>query len=223
MRSPARILQIFASVGVANFAYAFTLNKCSGIIGVHSKSALSLAGRRQHPESSPPPPFRSAATSLRMASKAPPAFKGFGKAPEDPTDRAPKSADEPCVCESGKAYKDCCQPFHTGQAWPGTPEQLMRSRSSPPPWLAVKSIIPPSVSQKYIPPHGVIARRRERRRYSAYAYRLPRWIMDTTHRTNVDWRADSRAWQARPPAHPPARGWASEWTRRDVRWRSARQ
>ncbi len=135
MRSPARLLQIFASVGVANFAYAFTLNRCSGIIGSHSKSSLSLVGQRQRPES---PAFRSASTSLQMVWKAPPAFKGFGKAPEDPTDRTPKSADEPCVCESGKAYKDCCQPFHAGQAWPDTPEQLMRSRSPLPPRSLLK-------------------------------------------------------------------------------------
>ena len=134
MKSPARLFQLFASVGVADIAYAFTLNTCSGIVGVHPKSALSLAGRPPYLESSPThraDPFRSALTSLRMASKAPPAFKGFGKAPEDPTDRTPKSADEACVCESGKAYKDCCQPFHAGQAWPSTPEQLMRSRLTP--------------------------------------------------------------------------------------------
>ena len=67
-------------------------------------------------------------TTLRMASKAQPPFKGFGKAPEGPPSRTPSSADELCVCESGKKYQDCCQPFHTGQTWPSTPEQLMRSR-----------------------------------------------------------------------------------------------
>ena len=34
-----------------------------------------------------------------------------------------------------------------------------------------------------------------RSRYTAYAYRLPQWVMSTTHRTNVDWRSDAKAWQ----------------------------
>jgi len=34
-----------------------------------------------------------------------------------------------------------------------------------------------------------------RSRYSAYAYRLPQWIIDTTHKTNVDWRADKNKWR----------------------------
>jgi len=36
---------------------------------------------------------------------------------------------QPCPCGSQKAYGDCCQPFHQGQAAP-TPEALMRSRYS---------------------------------------------------------------------------------------------
>lgn len=36
--------------------------------------------------------------------------------------------DSGCLCGSGKIYGECCQPFHLGQAWPATAEQLMRSR-----------------------------------------------------------------------------------------------
>ena len=35
-----------------------------------------------------------------------------------------------CICTSGKAYKDCCQPFHLQLNKPETCEQLMRSRYS---------------------------------------------------------------------------------------------
>ena len=34
-----------------------------------------------------------------------------------------------CPCHSGRRYKECCQPYHAGEAAP-TPETLMRSRYS---------------------------------------------------------------------------------------------
>lgn len=34
-----------------------------------------------------------------------------------------------CPCESGRPYRDCCEPYHQGAAAP-TPEALMRSRYS---------------------------------------------------------------------------------------------
>ncbi len=33
-----------------------------------------------------------------------------------------------CLCGSKKSYAECCQPFHSGVAFPATAEQLMRSR-----------------------------------------------------------------------------------------------
>lgn len=33
-----------------------------------------------------------------------------------------------CPCGSEQTYDDCCGPFHRGEAWPETAEQLMRSR-----------------------------------------------------------------------------------------------
>lgn len=33
-----------------------------------------------------------------------------------------------CPCQSGLAYKECCQPFHLKQQLPNTAEKLMRSR-----------------------------------------------------------------------------------------------
>ncbi len=38
-------------------------------------------------------------------------------------------AAEACPCESGRAYRDCCEPYHRGAPAP-TPEALMRSRYS---------------------------------------------------------------------------------------------
>lgn len=35
-----------------------------------------------------------------------------------------------CPCCSGKAYEDCCQPYHTGEKNAPTAEALMRSRFS---------------------------------------------------------------------------------------------
>lgn len=39
-------------------------------------------------------------------------------------------ADEPCPCGSGRAYGECCLPFHDGKGWPATPEELVRARYS---------------------------------------------------------------------------------------------
>ncbi|MGC9386802.1 MAG: YchJ family protein [Hydrogenovibrio sp.] len=33
-----------------------------------------------------------------------------------------------CLCGRKVPYRDCCEPFHLGRAWPETAEQLMRSR-----------------------------------------------------------------------------------------------
>ena len=35
-----------------------------------------------------------------------------------------------CICQSGKQYSKCCEPFLTGQKHAKTPVQLMRSRYS---------------------------------------------------------------------------------------------
>ncbi|SEQ16814.1 YchJ family protein [Basfia succiniciproducens] len=35
---------------------------------------------------------------------------------------------QPCLCQSGKQYADCCAPLHTRQILPANAEQLMRSR-----------------------------------------------------------------------------------------------
>lgn len=37
---------------------------------------------------------------------------------------------EPCICCSGKAFGNCCEPFLCGRDKPKTPKQLMRSRYS---------------------------------------------------------------------------------------------
>lgn len=33
-----------------------------------------------------------------------------------------------CYCQSGLSYEACCKPFHQGQCFPDSAEQLMRSR-----------------------------------------------------------------------------------------------
>ncbi len=40
------------------------------------------------------------------------------------------SLTDQCPCGSGELYEKCCGVFHSGQAVPETPEQLMRSRYS---------------------------------------------------------------------------------------------
>ena len=35
-----------------------------------------------------------------------------------------------CPCKSHKSYDSCCRPYHTGKAYPETPEKLMRARFS---------------------------------------------------------------------------------------------
>ena len=39
-----------------------------------------------------------------------------------------KSRQDSCLCGSGEAYHHCCFPFHNGDSYPETAEQLMRSR-----------------------------------------------------------------------------------------------
>ena len=40
----------------------------------------------------------------------------------------PNILDESCGCGSGKAYKLCCYPYHSGEQFAPTAEALMRSR-----------------------------------------------------------------------------------------------
>lgn len=37
---------------------------------------------------------------------------------------------QPCYCGSRRSFAECCQPFASGAAYAGTPEELMRSRYS---------------------------------------------------------------------------------------------
>ena len=46
-----------------------------------------------------------------------------------PGDTIEMAVTDPCPCESGKSYGDCCAPMHRGAAAP-SPEVLMRSRYS---------------------------------------------------------------------------------------------
>ena len=125
MWRPISLTCILAFLFDYKLAGAFSLMNLHGSRHVHTARETSPAGGGSLLSISS---IRdSGRIALFMATK-PPAFKGFGKAPEAPFDRVPESADEPCICESGKAYKNCCQPFHAGKEWPSTPEQLMRSR-----------------------------------------------------------------------------------------------
>jgi SEC-C motif-containing protein len=37
---------------------------------------------------------------------------------------------QPCPCQRGDSYAECCAPFHRAESWPSTAERLMRSRYS---------------------------------------------------------------------------------------------
>lgn len=54
--------------------------------------------------------------------------QGFGKAPKAKKSnyRVPEPS-KPCLCFSGKPYRECCKPFHDGEKLP-EPVQLMRAR-----------------------------------------------------------------------------------------------
>lgn len=58
------------------------------------------------------------------------AAKGFGvarpKAP--PKSKQPATPPEPCPCQSGKSYKNCCELVHNGSVGGGTPETTLRAR-----------------------------------------------------------------------------------------------
>ena len=62
-----------------------------------------------------------------------PASKGFGspdKAIKPKSEREWVPPPTPCACLSGKAYKNCCEPVHTGAKNASTPELALRSRFS---------------------------------------------------------------------------------------------
>lgn len=56
---------------------------------------------------------------------------GFGK-PKESSEKKESgpSADAPCACGSGKAYKSCCQPFHDTAVDASTPVEIIRGRFS---------------------------------------------------------------------------------------------
>eukprot|EP00198_Chlamydomonas_reinhardtii_P009928 XP_001699265.1 hypothetical protein CHLREDRAFT_206019 [Chlamydomonas reinhardtii] len=57
------------------------------------------------------------------------ASKGFGAAqPKKFVQRKDAATPDPCPCESGKAYKNCCGPYHRSEALAPTPEATLRAR-----------------------------------------------------------------------------------------------
>ena len=56
---------------------------------------------------------------------------GFGTAQlkKSETNKAP-TLDSLCACGTGKSYRSCCQPYHTGAAVPPEPVDVVRSRFS---------------------------------------------------------------------------------------------
>ena len=51
---------------------------------------------------------------------------GFGKVVAS----SPSSSHSQCLCNSGKTYQECCEPYHSGTALPPTSTALVRSRFS---------------------------------------------------------------------------------------------
>jgi SEC-C motif-containing protein len=96
--------------------------------------------------------------------------KGFGTFTPPPTleetlsgfpTRLPAPEDiatSACPCGSGSIYTDCCAVFHRGEAFPQSPEKVLRSR------------------------------------YSAFYYRLPGFIMESTHEECRDFQEDKVDW-----------------------------
>ncbi|EFJ52981.1 hypothetical protein VOLCADRAFT_102602 [Volvox carteri f. nagariensis] len=59
------------------------------------------------------------------------ATKGFGAKPKAvPKPKKDNPAPEPCPCDSGKAYKNCCGAVHRGETVAATPEATLRARFS---------------------------------------------------------------------------------------------
>jgi SEC-C motif-containing protein len=95
-------------------------------------------------------------------------IKGFGAPPltlEDTLasfpNRLPAAEDidtATCPCGSGSVYTDCCAVFHRGEAFPQSPEKVLRSR------------------------------------YTAFYYRLPGYIMESTHEECRDFQPDKIDW-----------------------------
>ena len=55
---------------------------------------------------------------------------GFGAAKEVAPKTLIPTSETPCICGSGLSYGDCCQPFHSGTAYPSDPVKMVRSRFS---------------------------------------------------------------------------------------------
>ena len=108
-----------------------------------AKKAAKVKGRRAASTKkgfgAPPPTFEELASGVK------------NRLPED-------SSTAPCPCGSGKAYGDCCQPYHSGSKFPQSPREVLQTR------------------------------------YSAFAYRLPAYIIDTTHPECRDWRTNKVEW-----------------------------
>ncbi|GFR53152.1 hypothetical protein Agub_g15872 [Astrephomene gubernaculifera] len=74
-------------------------------------------------------PFLSTPSLNRRACIRIACSKGFGVKPKAvPKPRKDQPAPEPCPCDSGKAYKNCCGPVHRGERIALTPEDTLRAR-----------------------------------------------------------------------------------------------
>jgi uncharacterized protein YchJ len=118
-----------------------------------------------------------------------------------------------CACGSGMTYGECCQPAHKDNLPPKDPVALIRARRAPP-----QRALMPTCTRAACLAHGVCARLRasigalvpgaaeeaggrgaERggwmRRYSAYAYQLPEFLMRTTEEGSPEFSRNTEKWE----------------------------
>jgi uncharacterized protein YchJ len=104
-----------------------------------------------------------------------------------------------CACGSGMTYGECCQPAHKDNLPPKDPVALIRARRAPP-----QRALMPTCTRTACLAHGACARLRasmgaERggwmRRYSAYAYQLPEYLMRTTEEGSPEFSRNTEKWE----------------------------
>lgn len=124
----------------------------------------------RNPNPASPSPFALSAQKSKKKNANSSTTKGFGAYTPPPTledtlagfpTRLPAAEEldtAACPCGSGSLYTDCCAVFHRGEAFPQSPEKVLRSR------------------------------------YTAFYYRLPGFIIESTHEKCRDFQEDKVDW-----------------------------
>jgi SEC-C motif-containing protein len=150
-------------------AAIFAILWCGFASGFTSQQARTLC-QNANLAASPSPSALSAQKPKKKNNANSSTTKGFGAFTPPPTleetlagfpTRLPAADDiatATCPCGSGSIYTDCCAVFHRGEAFPQSPEKVLRSR------------------------------------YAAFYYRLPGYIIESTHEECRDFQEDKVDW-----------------------------